>query len=59
VVSVSVVTGRFDLFLLVMLKSGFDLLEFFTKEVSRITDVLSTETFVVYKNFNLKIPYVL
>lgn len=59
VVSVSVVTGRFDLFLVVMLKSGFDLLEFFTKEVSRISDVLSTETFVVYKNFNLKIPYVL
>jgi Lrp/AsnC family transcriptional regulator for asnA, asnC and gidA len=59
VVSVSVVTGRFDLFLFVMLKPGFDLLEFFTKEVSKIADVLSTETFVIYKNFNLKIPYVL
>jgi Lrp/AsnC family transcriptional regulator for asnA, asnC and gidA len=59
VVSVSVVTGRFDLFLTVMLKPGFDLLQFFTEEVSKIKDVLSTETFVVYKNFNLKIPYVL
>jgi radical SAM superfamily enzyme YgiQ (UPF0313 family) len=36
-----------------------DLLEFFTKEVAKIADVLSTETYVVYKNFNLKIPYVL
>jgi Lrp/AsnC family transcriptional regulator for asnA, asnC and gidA len=59
VVSVSVVTGRFDIFLIVMLKPGFDLLEFFTREISKISDVLSTETFVVYKNFNLKIPYVL
>jgi Lrp/AsnC family transcriptional regulator for asnA, asnC and gidA len=59
VVSVSVVTGRFDLFLTVMLKPGFDLLQFFTEEISKITDVLATETFVIYKNFNLKIPYVL
>ncbi len=59
VVSVSVVTGRFDLFLMVLLKPGFDLLEFFTAEVSKIADVLSTETFVIYKSFNLKIPYVL
>jgi len=59
VVAVSVVTGRFDLVLLVLLGPGFDLLEFFTREVSRIRDVLSTETFVIYKNFNLRIPYAL
>ncbi|HSM89381.1 MAG TPA: Lrp/AsnC family transcriptional regulator [Desulfobacterales bacterium] len=59
VVSVSVVTGRFDIILIVMLKPGFDLLEFFTREVSKVSDVLSTETFVIYKNFNLRIPYVL
>ena len=59
VVSVSVVTGRFDLFLIVLLKPGFDLLEFFTKEVSKVSDVLSTETFVSYKNFNLRLPYIL
>jgi Lrp/AsnC family transcriptional regulator for asnA, asnC and gidA len=58
VVSVSVVTGRFDLFLMVFLKPGFDLLEFFTDEVAKIGDVLSTETFVIYKSFNLHIPYV-
>lgn len=59
VVSVSVVTGRFDLILMVLLKSGFGLLEFYTEEVSSIKDVQSVETFVVYKSYNLKVPYVL
>ena len=59
VVSVSVVTGRFDLILVVLLKSGFGLLEFYTEEVSKIKDVQSVETFVVYKSYNLKVPYVL
>ena len=59
VVSVSVVTGRFDLILIVLLKPGFGLLEFYTDEVSKIKDVQSVETFVVYKSYNLKVPYVL
>ncbi|MGD8344993.1 MAG: Lrp/AsnC family transcriptional regulator [Desulfobacterales bacterium] len=59
VVSVSVVTGRFDLILMVLLKPGFGLLEFYTEEVSRIKDVQSVETFVVYKSYHLKVPYVL
>ena len=59
VVSVSVVTGRFDLILIVLLKSGFGLLEFYTEEVSKISDVQSVETFVVYKSYNLNVPYVL
>lgn len=59
VVSVSVVTGRFDLILVVLLKPGFGLLEFYTEEVSRVKDVQSVETFVVYKSYNLKVPYVL
>lgn len=59
VVSVCVVTGRFDLILIVLLKPGFGLLEFYTEEVSRIRDVQSVETFVVYKSYNLKVPYVL
>ena len=58
VVSVTVVTGRFDLILLVLLKEGFDLLEFYTEEVSRIRDVESVETFVIYKSYNLKVPYI-
>ncbi len=59
VVSVSVVTGRFDLILIVLLRRGFGLLEFYTEEVSQIRDVQSVETFVVYKSYNLKVPYVL
>ena len=59
VVSVSVVTGRFDLILVVLLKPGFDLLEFYTEEVSKIKDVQSVETFVVYKSYSLNVPYVL
>ncbi|MEJ2164138.1 MAG: Lrp/AsnC family transcriptional regulator [Desulfobacterales bacterium] len=58
VISVSVVTGRFDLILVVLLKPGFGLLEFYTEEVSRLKDVQSVETFVVYKSYNLKVPYV-
>ena len=60
VVSVGVVTGRYDLILTVLLDQEFGLLEFFTQEVSRCLEgVQSTETFVVYKGFNLKVPYVL
>ena len=59
VVSVSVVTGRFDLIIVVLLKSGFGLLEFYTDEVSQLKDVQSVETFVVYKSYNLKLPYIL
>jgi Lrp/AsnC family transcriptional regulator for asnA, asnC and gidA len=58
VISVSVITGRFDLMLMVLLKPGFGLLEFYTEEVSKIKDVQSVETFVVYKSYNLKVPYV-
>ena len=59
VISVSVVTGRFDLILVVLLKPGFGLLEFYTEEVSTLKDVQSVETFVVYKSYNFKVPYVL
>jgi Lrp/AsnC family transcriptional regulator for asnA, asnC and gidA len=59
VVSVSVVTGRYDLLLVVFLKEGFGLLEFYTEEVAKLEDVQSVETFVVYKAYNLKIPYIL
>ena len=59
VITVSVVTGRFDLILVVLLKPGFGLLEFYTEEVSRLKEVQSVETFVVYKSYNFKVPYVL
>ena len=59
VVSASVVTGRFDLILQVLLKEGFGLLEFYTQEVSRLEGIRSVETFVVYKGYQLKVPYIL
>ena len=59
VVSVSVVTGRYDLILVVLLKEDFGLLEFFTEEVNPIEDVQSVETFVVYRGYNTKLPYIL
>ena len=59
VVSVSVVTGRYDLMLQVLLNEDFGLLEFYTGEVARLEDVQSVETFVVYKGYNMKIPYIL
>ncbi|MEE9122057.1 MAG: Lrp/AsnC family transcriptional regulator, partial [Syntrophobacteria bacterium] len=57
VISVAVVTGRFDLILTVLLNNKFGLHEFYTQEVSKIEDVMSSETFVVYKNYNWKVPY--
>jgi Lrp/AsnC family transcriptional regulator for asnA, asnC and gidA len=59
VVSVSVVTGRFDLMLVVLLNEEFGLLEFYTDQVSRIDDVQSVETFVVYKGYHMMVPYIL
>jgi Lrp/AsnC family transcriptional regulator for asnA, asnC and gidA len=57
VISAGIVTGQFDIILIVLLNDDFGLLEFLTKELSKINDVLSTETFVVYKGYNLKVPY--
>lgn len=59
VVSVCVVTGRYDLILTVLLNDDHDLLWFFTEQVSQVKDVQSAETFVVYKSYNLKVPYIL
>ncbi len=59
VVNVSVVTGRFDLILTVLLRNDFNLLDFYTMEVSTIAEVDFAETFVVYKNYNVKVPYIL
>ena len=59
VVSVSVVTGQYDLILVVLLKEGFSLLEFYTEQMSRIKGIRSVETFVVYKDYNFRAPYIL
>ncbi len=60
VVSSCVVTGRYDVIMKVLLNKEFGLLEFFTQEMAPVSGgVQSTETFVVYKGFNLMVPYIL
>ncbi len=56
VISVCVVTGRFDLIVAVMLAKDFTILKFYTEEAIKVTNIRSVETFVVYKSFNLKVP---
>ena len=59
VVSVSVVTGRFDIIMLIMISKEFGLYEFYSNEMSKIDDVASVETFIPYESYNLRIPFVL
>ncbi len=59
VVSCSIVTGRYDLFIFVLFDSDFDLVDFVTKEVTKISEVVSTEAFVAFRSWNLRVPYVL
>jgi Lrp/AsnC family transcriptional regulator for asnA, asnC and gidA len=56
VISVCVVTGRFDLIVTVMLAKDFTILRFYTEEAIKVSNIRSVETFVVYKSFNLKVP---
>ena len=58
VVSVGVVTGRYDLIATVHLKTEFGLLEFLGKELGRVDRIESIETYMVYKGFNIKVPYI-
>ena len=55
VMSVCVVTGRFDLMVTVVLEKNFGILEFYTEEASKIDNIQSVETFVVYKSFDMKV----
>ena len=59
VISVGVVTGRFDIIALIMLNNENDLLHFHTKEIPKIQDITFSETFTMYKNIDWKVPYVL
>ncbi len=61
VISAVVVTGRYDLIVQVMLndKSGYSLLDFFTHELDKISNIRDAETFVVYESHKAKVPYVL
>ena len=55
VMSVCVVTGRFDLIVTVVLEKNFGIMEFYTEEASKIENIQSVETFVVYKSFDMKV----
>lgn len=61
VVSVSVVTGRYDLIVELELcdEEDLSLLQFFSDELTKVKDVLDVESFVVYKSYELKVPYIL
>lgn len=61
VVSVAVVTGRYDLIAQLVLceDENLSLLQFFSSELKKVDDVLSVETYVVYRSFNLRVPYIL
>jgi len=58
VISVSVVTGRFDLIVTVELSGDKQMLDFLKNELSKIESIEAIETFVVYKGFNMKLPYI-
>ena len=59
VISAAVVTGRYDIILQVLLNDQFTLLKFITSHVAKIKGVQSVESFIVYKGYNLAVPYVL
>lgn len=59
VVSAGIVTGRYDIILQVLLGSNYSLLEFITEQVATVEDVQTVESFIVYKGYNLKVPYIL
>ena len=59
VIFASVVTGRYDIILIVSLNEKFGLTEFFKNELDPVKNILSAETFMAYKSYNLKVPYLL
>jgi hypothetical protein len=44
---------------LIMLNNENDLLKFHTKEIPKIQDITFSETFIIYKTVNWKVPYLL
>ena len=58
VISVAVVTGRYDLILTIMLTPDFTLIDFFDAMLERPPEgIISNETVLVYEEINLKVPY--
>ncbi len=61
VVFATVVTGRYDIMAEVMLSEthDFTLLDFFKKELVKISDIAEVETYVVYQSHNVNVPYII
>ena len=61
VINCCIVTGRYDLILQLELSEdeNCSLLNFFKNELTRIGDISSVETFVVYQSHNLEVHYLL
>ena len=61
VINCCIVTGRYDLILQIELSEdeNCSLLNFFKNELTRIGDISSVETFVVYQSHILEVPYLL
>ena len=61
VISVMVVTGRYDLIAQIVTSTNDDqsLLNFFKNELSKVKGVADVETFVVYQSHNYMMPYIL
>jgi Lrp/AsnC family transcriptional regulator for asnA, asnC and gidA len=61
VVSTVVVTGRYDLIVQAILseEEGLSLLEFYNRELSKISEIGEVETFVVQQAYNYKVPFIL
>lgn len=56
VLNVQVVTGRYDLMATVLLRKDFTISDFYLKEMKQVEEIMGVETFVVYKEFNTRIP---
>jgi len=56
VITTMIVTGRYDLFAVILVNSHKTLVEFVTDHLSRIPGIRTTETFVVLRNFDQWIP---
>ena len=59
VINVSVVTGRYDLFIQTLLGPEFGLIEFYTQEIIKIDEVKEVETYIAYQTFEYRVPYIL
>jgi Lrp/AsnC family transcriptional regulator, regulator for asnA, asnC and gidA len=52
VLSVSIVSGRFDIMIELLLDSHRGLVQFLTEELSKVDGIQSTESFVTLKNYS-------